>query len=284
MGFFNEYPYRNITDLNLDYILNTMKRLSSEVASVLEEWNEHKADYANTVHRLEVVENEIATFESEVNAAFDAYAARLSAETDAKIDAIDRKTTAAITELTVEMRGAISSLRADVARQINSMYYAMEHNNELIFARVANELQEFLDNLPDYSTLMVFNPVRGYRTSIQSAINDLYSYALVNAITAIEFDNLVITAQDFDDLALTPHEFDRNGRDLLGVKDPKLYMYDPWTGKYVLIKSVVEKLVVLHQNGIKAVDFDALSITADDFDNMLIDAYNFDWDGATIFN
>lgn len=281
---FSQYPYLNLNDLNLDYILKTIKTLSQEVANILTEWNEQKADYENTVRRLEAVENEIATFESEVNAAFDAYAEKLSAETDAKIDEIDRKTSAAITELAVEMRGAISSLRADVAKQVNLMYYAMERNNELIFDRVANELQEFLNNLPDYNTLIVFNPVRGYRTSIQSAINDLYSYALVNAITAVEFDNLAITAQDFDNLNITASVFDRDGRNLLGVKDPRFYMYDPWTGEYVLIKTVVEKLVVFHQNGIKAGDFDALSITADNFDNMLIDAYNFDWNGATIFN
>lgn len=33
---FNEYPYRNLTDLNLDYILKQLKELAAQIEEVLE--------------------------------------------------------------------------------------------------------------------------------------------------------------------------------------------------------------------------------------------------------
>lgn len=42
---FNEYPYRNLEDLNLDYILKKVKQLYEQITS-LDEWKtEHEAEY-----------------------------------------------------------------------------------------------------------------------------------------------------------------------------------------------------------------------------------------------
>lgn len=46
MGFFNQYPYINLTDLNLDYILKHLKEFMLKVDG-LEEWKaQHEAEYA----------------------------------------------------------------------------------------------------------------------------------------------------------------------------------------------------------------------------------------------
>ena len=46
MGFFNQYPYINPTDLNLDYILKHIKELMREV-DALEDWKaQHEKEYA----------------------------------------------------------------------------------------------------------------------------------------------------------------------------------------------------------------------------------------------
>ena len=45
MSFFNEYPYHNLTDLNLDYILRKMKEYVDGFEE-LEEWKaQHEAEY-----------------------------------------------------------------------------------------------------------------------------------------------------------------------------------------------------------------------------------------------
>lgn len=46
MGIFNEYPYRNIEDLNLDYILKHVKEFMARVET-LEDWKStHEDEYA----------------------------------------------------------------------------------------------------------------------------------------------------------------------------------------------------------------------------------------------
>ena len=45
MSFFNEYPYRNLTDLNLDFIINHFKEFIDEIAS-LDDWRRtHEQEY-----------------------------------------------------------------------------------------------------------------------------------------------------------------------------------------------------------------------------------------------
>lgn len=46
MGFFNQYPYINLTDLNLDYVLKHLKEFMTKVDS-LEAWKaKHEKEYA----------------------------------------------------------------------------------------------------------------------------------------------------------------------------------------------------------------------------------------------
>lgn len=45
MSFFNEYPYRNLSDLNLDFIINHFKEFIDEIGS-LEDWRQtHEQEY-----------------------------------------------------------------------------------------------------------------------------------------------------------------------------------------------------------------------------------------------
>lgn len=45
MGFFNQYPYINLTDLNLDYVLKHLKEFMLKV-DALEEWKaQHEKEY-----------------------------------------------------------------------------------------------------------------------------------------------------------------------------------------------------------------------------------------------
>jgi hypothetical protein len=45
---FNEYPYRNLTDLNLDYLLKKLKELESQIADLLE-WKPEFIEMYNEV-------------------------------------------------------------------------------------------------------------------------------------------------------------------------------------------------------------------------------------------
>lgn len=273
-----DFPHTHFYETDLREILSMLNKLEKEYSHLVEsiddlnEWKKnHTKEYESLVKKLEALQNEINTFEDGINKAFDEF----KTEEQQKFAELQA-------ELQAQINSEITRLRAEVKAAITAINNLLEINNKYIIEVVENKLQKWLDNLPDYSTLMVLNPVRGYRTSIQIAINDLYSYAAVNAITAKEFDDLKITAIRFDNLMITAGEFDRNAKDRLGYKDPRFYMFSPFTGENVLIKEVVKSLAALHMNAITAIEFDTLAITAEEFDDKLITAYNFDWNGKAI--
>lgn len=71
MAFFNQYPYLNENDLNLDYLLKHIKELMMRV-SVLEQWRvTHEAEYA----QLKALYDQIISgnFPPSVVAAFEAW-------------------------------------------------------------------------------------------------------------------------------------------------------------------------------------------------------------------
>lgn len=289
MGLFDHFPYTNFHELNLMWILQQYKKLTAQVETLNSWMATHKTEYAEAIKRLTALENEINTFEARINKAFDDLKAEqqqqfnnLVADIDRRFAALVNTVNQTITELQTQVANEIARLRIEVKTAITTINDLLESNNEYILEVVENKLQKWLDDLPDYDTLMVLNPVRGYRTSIQIAINDLYSYAAVNAITAREFDELRITAIQFDNLMITAGEFDRNAKERLGYKDPRFYMISPFTGENVLIKEVVRSLAALHMNAITAIEFDTLAITAEEFDTLAITAYNFDWNGKAI--
>ena len=44
-GFFNQYPYQNLTDLNLDYLIKNFKKFMADIAN-LQKWQaEHEKEY-----------------------------------------------------------------------------------------------------------------------------------------------------------------------------------------------------------------------------------------------
>ena len=53
---FNEYPYRNLTDLNLDYLLKKLKELAQQLSEILAWKPEFEAAYQqimNFIHQIE---------------------------------------------------------------------------------------------------------------------------------------------------------------------------------------------------------------------------------------
>ena len=65
---FREYPYTNLNDLNLDYILKTLKNYISDIAD-LKEWREtHEAEYEQLKELYDQIMS--GNFPPEVQAAF----------------------------------------------------------------------------------------------------------------------------------------------------------------------------------------------------------------------
>lgn len=296
-GFFNEYPYRDTETTNLDWMLKKYGEIIENLRQ-LNEWRaQHQQEYAELLRRVNYIENEINTFEAQINARFanleaaiEADFAALTAQVRKELDdtkaEIRAEFAAALAEFTRlytalkrEVEAELADMKAEIYRLTYELREAIQNFRAEMIDYIDYRFDEFIENLPDYEHLIVHNPVRGTDTTIQVAIDDLYASFNVFGLTAREFDSLELTAADFDSKGLTAHEFDSLGYKLLNYPDPTYYMIDPFTGQWALVSEVVMELFNLHAQTMTAEDFDALNLTAEEFDAYEISAFDFDFFG-----
>ncbi len=290
-----DFPHTHFYESDLRELIAMYKKLVEEyngiVADIqaIKEWEEeHKGEYQELVRRLNSVENEINTFEQHVQNEFDALEASLNTKFNNLAEEIRLELQATVNEinklfreLRTQLEEEIAKIRVDIALMKAELEEAMADFRIEMIEYLDRRFDEFIANLPDYENLIVHNPIRGYGTTIQVAIDDLYSHSNVFGLTAKEFDSLELTCEDFEGYELTAYEFDNLGYKLLNYPDPNYYMLDPFSGEVIPVKDVVMKLYGLHAGGVTAEYFDALDLTAEEFDNKETTAFVFDFYGIS---
>ena len=300
-GFYNKYPYTDFHELNLDWLLTNYQAIIDKLNDTISWCNTHQGDYEEAIERLTAVEGELYGFENEINARFATLQADLTDEVNQLIDEakkeLDRtqkqilqEVAATITEMQNQfdqlyntVKSQITAMQVEIARQILNLQNLIAANNDYIFEEVTRRLQEFVDNLPDYENLIVYNPVRGEQTNVQQAILDLYDQFRVWGLTAAQYDSLQLTASHYDSLNLTALEYDRMAYKLLDYPDPTYSMRDPFDGQFVKCQVVIYKLADLHRQSLTAAEYDALELTAYEYDALELTAYLYDWYGIVLF-
>lgn len=303
-GITNKYPYTDFHEMNLDFLLSNYSSIMNKLNETIEWINTHQGEYEEAIARLTAVENEINTFETTINTEFEilklnieadfaqqkaeleAALAQTQAEVNAEIQRMINEVNTAIASFDVRFDEQVRLINSEITKmklQINNALDAfdkeLDERTQFIFDHVEWTLDEFIKNFPDIMDIVVYNPLKGAYTSIQVAINDLYSVACVYGLTAAQFDGLDLTCEQFDATNITASDFDQYSYELLHYPDERYYMNDPFTGEITLIKNVVYKLAELHQDeeSYTATEFDALDMDADTFDATDITAFNFDW-------
>lgn len=290
-----DFPNTHFYESDLRELIAMYRELVSDYQGLvndiraIKEWEEqHKGEYSELVARLNAVEGEINGFELRVQQQFNALEASLNAKFDALTDEVRNELASTINQinrlfdqLRNELYSQIASLRVD----FNELQFEVEQAFINFRIEMADYIDErfarFIENLPDYEKLIVHNPIRGYDTTIQVAIDDLYTHSNVFGLTAYEFDSLGLTCEDFEAYELTVYQFDNLGYRLLNYPDPNYYMLDPFSGEVIPVKDVVMKLYGLHAGGVTAGAFDAFEFTAEEFDNKETTAFVFDFYGIS---
>lgn len=297
-GFFNEYPYRDTENLNLDWLLKKYKQILDDVEA-LKAWRlEHEGEYEALLAEVNRVAGEIDTFEAQINKRFADLDASIHADFEALTTEIrnelaqtqaeiEREFAEALAQFTAQYQALKAEIELELAnmkREINALAYelaeAIGSFREEMVTYIDERFDLFIQNLPDYEKLIIYNPIRGYQTTVQVAINDLYSATNFWGLTAREFDSLELTCAEFESYELTCHEFDTLGYKLLGYPDPDTHMRDPFTGLIAPIKDVVMELYGLHMGALTVAEFEALDLTCEEFDAKEVTAFEFDFFGS----
>lgn len=221
--------------------------------------------------------------------AYQQYTDEKVAELKAYIDGLNTDIYNHITEVEKNIREDMNAKDTELDEKINRVQTQLLDKigtlNILIYdlnaetrAHIDTEVKKLYDYINDYvpNNMEVLNPVRGYRTSLNQALADIYDNLRYYALTCKEFDSLNLTCAEFDGLSINCSEFDLYGAKKFRV-DINLYMHSPFTGKYVFYQDVINQLAELHfNNPITASEFDALLLTVKAFDAKALSAYTFD--------
>lgn len=282
MSYF-EFPHTRTYDSDLGWLIKKMEELLNEYNTLMSWKTQHETEYADLLRRVNSLENSVNGFINEINQRF----AQLESELESEIYTQIQN---ALAELNIElgdMRAQIASLRTDLTRAIMELNGRILAEDTLIREYIEARLQEFINSIPDLTTINVYNPVKGYITSVQEAINDLYNSARSEALTALEYDSMGLTATEYDDLELTAIEYDNWGKTLIYNAgyyfNPNHYMVSPFTGEMVRLEVVINELASLHKtDALTASEYDAKDLTATYYDSLDLTAHDYDWNGKTL--
>lgn len=182
-----------------------------------------------------------------------------------------------------ELDEKINKVQTQLLDKISTLNILIYDLNAETRAHIDTEVRKLYDYINDYvpNNMEVLNPVKGYYTSLNQALGDMYDNLRYYALTCNEFDSLNLTCTEFDNLLLSCTEFDLYGAKRFRV-DSNLYMHNPFTGEYVFYQDVIYQLAQLHfNNPISASEFDALLLTVAGFEAKALSAYTFDSNAKT---
>lgn len=182
-----------------------------------------------------------------------------------------------------ELDEKINKVQADLLERINTLNILIYKLNAETRKYIDSEVTKLYEYIKLYvpNNIQVLNPVKGYYTSLNQALSDMYDNLRYYALTCSEFDSLNLTCTEFDGLFLSCTEFDLYGAKRFRV-DSNLYMHNPFTGEYVFYQDVIYQLAELHfNNPITAKEFDVLSLTVAEFEAKALSAYIFDSNAKT---
>lgn len=262
-GFFNKYPYTDFHELNLDWLLNEFKKLADSYQGIID-WIENDAkNYNDLVIRIVNLENTAARLQNDLNNQY----IQITNEYTALYSSIITQVDSAISAMLIRLENYKSELEQEIV-----------DGDAAVFGWVEARLQTFIDDLPDYEQLIIYNPVRGEMTVVQTAINDLYTYFNVYALTAQQYDDLQLTADQYDNYQIMAHDYDSMGLEILG--HGVYSMRSPFTGEVDSIPNVINMLFDLHRtSALTASAYDALDLTASAYDALDLGAYDYDLNG-----
>lgn len=181
IGFFQPIsvdPKDMMTDV--EFLLGVLKKLNEVIAQT----NSNTEFISNYSGKIEEIEAEVAALRQEM--------------TDFKTE-VNASITLQFAEIKVELQSMIATTLTEARAYTDA---------------VAGQLEQEIQDI-SIGQISVFDPTTGIYSPLQIVIDNLYSSARTDALTATEYDTLELTATDYDAYELTASEYDQSAKSLL---------------------------------------------------------------------
>ena len=199
MGFINQFPYSDAHELNLDWVITSVKKLSDHVDALQKEMNQ-----------IEVMTKE--EIEAMINLAIDTEVYPRMVEMK---NQITQEYQAYIQARIADLTTYIDTIESDLRIYIDSQdaYY---NNLSISYAEHAESESKAYTDDKILNVTMMINPITGEYDDVRNVVTDIVNYFhSENTLTAAEYDALELTAQAYDAYQLTAFDYDFNGKTIL---------------------------------------------------------------------
>ena len=252
-GIANKYPYTDFHEMNLDWILTNYQAIIDKLNETIAWCNTHQTEYEEAMRRLQAVENEIYTFEQQINDAF----ARLEQQISADVEL-------ALADIRTEVSAAIRQMQQEVTQQLADFVVQFQQLKSEVQAEINRLLGVVNRAIADLQNQLAAN-------NEQAEINRLL--AIVNRAIA-DLQNQLEANNQF------VFEYVENRLEEFKALIPdyeNIYVYNPYRGEVTHLQQAINDLYsVASIWGLTAAQYDSLGLTADEYDNMNLSAIEYD--------
>ena len=186
MGLYEQWPYVNFHELNLNWIVEQIRICRDEYQNVQQlviDLEDLKNKYIEVYATVEQLETDFDIFTNQMTGQMDQFETSITESFNLQAQQIQNDFQA-------------------LTNQVNAILAG--YNDRLIAMDI--ELDNALNNLAD--SLTMINPFTGEEESMSAVIYQLASFHMEDAITAGEYDGLALTAAYYDGLGLTAYQYD----------------------------------------------------------------------------
>lgn len=178
---YNKYPYSDLHELNLDWILKEMKDLQAAMEGLLETAIEEAKKYAKEYidSQLATIENDFATLQHN----FDA----LNAQYQSDFQSLTNTVNAFITNMTYQINALKQYIDDSLTAQDLKMNLLIQQNNKYLLSQMETYLAQ----------IKVINYFTGEKVTIQDMFNYLASLHLDDSI---DYDTMALRAKTYTEL------------------------------------------------------------------------------------
>lgn len=189
MGLYEQWPYANFHELNLDWIVKeiaVVREEYQEVQKLAIDLEDLKSKYVEVYALFGELENDFVEFKNDVNNDFN------------------------------DLQNEYDQRFTQQTQQINNQFTTLEnHVNSILSGFSAQliamdiKLDNALHNLAQ--TLTMYNPFTGIEEPMANVIYQLASFHMQDALTAGTYDGFALTAGTYDAKNLTAYQYDVQG-------------------------------------------------------------------------
>ena len=181
-GFNNTYPYTDFHELNLDWVIQQIKDMNTNLETMEERIMEETRKYCD-----ERVDEKMAVYMDEIHE-IERELLQLGADLERDFDGLQNSVNIALNQMEIKIRNLQDQLTAEINAVNQRTDLAIEQNNEYLLAHMETEL----------ANIKVLNALTGTYYTIQNMFNYLCTLHMTDAI---DYDTLALRNNTYTQLA-----------------------------------------------------------------------------------